>query len=177
MNEIKEFLMALRKDLKAKEIMKEMQETKSLEKAAEKYAETAHKLGFTVSKESLAGFLEAEEKQMRKITADAENSVEEALNETELDTVAGGAGPEKANDICESTFLPHEWCWISDSCAYIINGYSLTVDHGDDLLGCTDSVLAPDPFDEKGFEDIDLKCIGAPYFNNVPHAECYIPGN
>lgn len=177
MNEVKEFLMALRKDPKAKAFLKEMQETKNVEEAAEKYVEAAGNLGFSVTKESIMGFLEAEEKQMRKITADAENAVKVALDETDLDAVAGGNGAAgKANEICDSTFLPHEWCWFSDVCSYIINKYNMPVDQGDDTIACEDTILAPKPFDENGWEDIDLECLNNSFMINVQITECYISG-
>ena len=57
-------------------------ENGQFEEAAEKYVEAAGNLGFSVTKESIMGFLEAEEKQMRKITADAENAVKVQLTPT-----------------------------------------------------------------------------------------------
>ena len=128
MNETKEFLVALGKDPQAKKLLKEMKKTANAEETAEQYLSIAEKLGYSVTKESLLGYLKDKEKIIREKTAKAESAVKEALDDETLETVAGGAA-DPANPGCVSTFVPGEWCWVMDSCwALIISDYT-----GDDL--------------------------------------------
>ena len=121
MNELKEFLNALAANPKARDLLKEMKEPASMEEAAAMYADIAEKAGISVSKDTIREFLASKEKAQQEATARAAEAVKESLTDADLDTVAGGEGP---NSGCASTFVPHEWCWFSDSCAYIINDYS-----------------------------------------------------
>ena len=138
MNEADVFLKALHTDPKAKELLKESGEPANAEEAAEKYAAIAEKLGFDVTKEHLMRFLDAKEKVYQAQAAKAATAVKEALDEDALDSVAGGAGD---NPECSSTFSPHEWCWVSDSCSWAISTYDVAPVQPDENLACTENVL------------------------------------
>ena len=132
MNEVREFLTALGKDPRAKELLKGKKEPANTEEAAEQYLSIAEKLGYKVTKEDILVFLNKQEQFLREKAEKAESAVKTALDEEALDLVAGGTGD---NPGCAETFSPGEWCWITDSCSTIINGYS-----GSDL-----NEVAPDP--------------------------------
>ena len=61
MSEIKDFLETLGKDPKAKELLKGLKEPANTEEAAEQYLVIAEKLGCSVTKESILGFLKKKE--------------------------------------------------------------------------------------------------------------------
>ena len=44
------------------------------------------------------------------------------IEENNLEQVAGGEG-DAALRGCSSTYVPGEWCWIDDSCAWAISSY------------------------------------------------------
>ena len=119
MANITEFFKALETDPKAKEKLKGMKEPDSAEEAAEQYFAIAQDLGISVSREDVTALLKANEKAHREKAAKAEEKVKEALDESALDAVAGG----QKIDGCESTADLGEWCWFSDSCDFLINGY------------------------------------------------------
>ena len=116
MSSIKDFVQALTANPKAVELLKEAGEPANIEEAAALYADVAEKAGISVSGATIREMLEGREAIQKNITAKAEGAVKEALAEAELDTVAGGQRPE-----CASTYLPNEWCWVSDSCSVIIS--------------------------------------------------------
>ena len=118
MNHVEDFLKALVTDPRAKEIMQGMKEPANVEEAAEEYFAIAEKLGFTLAKKDLLNCLKAKEQAHQAVAAKAEHAVKEALDETDLDAVAGGAVTD-----CEDTFSPGEWCFVTDSCAYVITYY------------------------------------------------------
>ncbi len=63
-----------------------------------------------------------------------------------------------------------------DVACNIINNYNMPVDQGDDTIACEDTILAPKPFDENGWEDIDHECLNNSFMINVQITECYISG-
>ena len=115
MGDIKKFLKTLATDPKARELLKGSSAS-TIEEIAKVYAGAAKELGFQVEKAELVKFLEAEEKYSKEKAAKAEQTVKEALNEDELETVAGGG--------CADTFAPGEWCFFTDSCSVVINYYT-----------------------------------------------------
>ena len=130
MNEVKEFLKALATDPKAKELRKGMKEPASTEEAAEQYITIAEKMGFSVTKESILEFLTVMEKKQQAQAAKAQNEIKAALNEDDLESVAGGVeGKNENNSGCESTTksAEEEWCWFSDACNYVVNYYETTL--------------------------------------------------
>ena len=135
MNEAKEFLNILGKDPKAKELLKAAKKPANAEEAAQEYAIIANQLGFHVSKEQLLTLLNAKEKHQMEITARAEEKLDKAaISEDELDNVAGG---EKTLSVCESSFKRGEWCWLNDSCEFVVSLY-----YADDgVPACDEAVL------------------------------------
>ena len=78
--------------------------------------------------------MNAREKIQQAQTAKAEGEIKTALNEDDLESVAGGVdgeeGGEKTNNIgCESTTksAEEEWCWFSDACNYVVNYYEMNL--------------------------------------------------
>ena len=120
MEEIKKFFETLKTNPKGKELLTAAKEPATLEEAADLYVGIAEKLGVSLSKENMIKFLQAREKYQQAISEKAEGAVKEALEEKDLDTVAGGAGGATQ---CADTFAPGEWCFITDSCAFVINYY------------------------------------------------------
>ncbi len=53
------------------------------------------------------------------------------LEENNLEQVAGGEG-DAALRGCSSTYVPGEWCWIDDSCAWAISSYENGSDSWED---------------------------------------------
>ena len=123
MNEGKEFLKAIATDPKAKELLKGLKEPATAEEAAEQYGIIAEKLGLNVSRETILEYVNIREKMQQKQTAKAESEVKTALDENELDSVAGGG--DGADNGCDSTTkdADEEWCWFSDACNYVISFY------------------------------------------------------
>ena len=117
MGGINEFLLALKQDDRAKELLKNHPKPESDEEAAGVYASIAEKMGFQVTKEDIVEGLKGLEKIQRTKT-DAD--VKQALDEDALEQVAGGG----ADPRCSDTFSRGEWCWFTDSCSYVINSYS-----------------------------------------------------
>lgn len=121
MEKMKEFLKALVTDPKAKELLSGMKESDSMETNAEQYHQIAEALGFSISKEQLLAFLQAKEETHKAYAARAEETVKKALEEAELNAVAGGRDGKVTE--CQDTFSPGEWCTITDSCSYVIRFY------------------------------------------------------
>ena len=119
MSEVRDFLEALSKNPEAKKLIREAKEPANVEEAAALYAEIAEKTGVSVTKETIQQILDKKQEIQKAQTAKAENAVKEALNDTALDNVAGGA-----DGGCSSTAEPGEWCWFSDSCSVVINSYA-----------------------------------------------------
>ena len=151
MGGINEFLLALKQDDKAKELLKDQPKPASDEEAAGVYASIAEKMGFQVTKEDIVEGLKGLEKIQRTKT-DAD--VKQALDEDMLEQVAGGG----ADPRCSDTFSRGEWCWFTDSCAYIITSY------GDDpAVGEADpgaNILSQEVIDEQ-YNNCSVKAYAA----------------
>ena len=119
MNEAKDFLKTLSQNPKAVEMLKAAGEPASIEEAAALYADVAAQTGISVNKESIQSILDAKEKIQKEKTAKAENAVKEALNESDLESVAGGV----VYTNCEAEASSEEWCWFSDACDFAWNFY------------------------------------------------------
>ncbi len=120
MNEAKEFLKTLSQNPEAVEMIKAAGEPAGIEEAAALYADVAAKTGINVSRESILAILDAKEKIQKEKTARAENAVKEALDERELERVAGGV----VYNNCEAEATSTDWCWFSDACDLAWNWYS-----------------------------------------------------
>ena len=120
MNDVKALLEALRTDPRAKELLEEVKEPAGIEEAAGLYLDLAEKLGINVSRESMISFLQAKEKYQQAQSAKAAETVKEALEDRELDSVAGGY---KEHNECSDTFQDGENCWFTDQCDIVFSHY------------------------------------------------------
>ena len=114
---VQKFLDAIRKDPKAKELIKAMPAPKSDAEAVEGYVRLAKDLGFDLTIDEIKAGLKALEEGQKN------ESDKVALDVDDLENVAGGA-----NDGCDDTHVPGEWCWFTDSCSYIITYYNMQPD-------------------------------------------------
>ena len=138
MTPVKDFLDRLTTDPQVKELMKGMKEPANTEEAADQYVAVAAKIGMTLSREQILGFLKAKEGFQQSLTAKAEEQVEKAaLSEESLDAVAGGMQHAE----CGSTFLDDEWCWFSDHCSVVITSYNDVSGLSYEDTHCAEAVL------------------------------------
>ncbi len=122
MDEVRKFAEALRNDPRAKELVNGLDIPADDEKGVDVYLDLAKKLGFSISREDLLNWEQAQREECKARSEKAEASMEEALDSEEMSMVAGG----KDFKGCESTFNKGEWCWFSDSCKKVINVYHCT---------------------------------------------------
>ena len=107
----------------------------------------AGELGFDLTKESILDFLKFREEVNREKAAKAENKVMEALEESDLDKVAGGT-----LSICTSTYNPGENCYFTDDCNIIWNHYDPMYDvQPDDPVVCKNNTENPHYMQEDGY--------------------------
>ncbi len=137
MNAINEFLRKISRDPQAKELLKGLKDPADAAEAAAQYAAVAEKLGLSVQKEDLQKFIEIKQQVHKEKAAEAEKAVKEAVPEQDLDSVAGGGAGIDESDYCTAivtsgetiesrcsdSYMEGEWCWFTDSCSYVINGY------------------------------------------------------
>ena len=129
MQDVQKFLQILQKDEAARESLKKQPKPANDDEAVAAYVALAEKMGYSVTGEEMAAGLKGYEQIYRMTAAKAADSVKTALDEDALDHVAGGK-----LDNCDSTAEPGEWCWFSDSCSFIINGYdAASVDYIDTI--------------------------------------------
>ena len=102
----------VRNDPKTKELVKALPAPKSDAEAVEGYVKLAKELGFDLTFDEIKAGLEAAENG-RKAVSD-----KVSLDDADLENVAGGA-----NEGCDDTHVPGEWCWFTDSCSYVISYY------------------------------------------------------
>ena len=142
MGDISKFLKTLNQDAEAKELLRNQPKPASDEEAAAAYVCVAEKMGFSVTKEEMLNSLKGLELIQRMKTGHSEADVKKALDENDLEQVAGGGEDPR----CLDSFSPGEWCWFSDSCSYIITGY------GDEAVA---GKIEPEMVGEKtGAEDL-----------------------
>ncbi len=108
------------------------------QEAVQAYVKIAKELGFDLTAdEIITGLKGMEEEQKAK-------SEKVLLDESSLEKVAGGAGDPR----CLDTFDEGEWCWFTDSCAYVVTSYydlpTQTV-----MLGTEGETPMPLPADEE----------------------------
>ena len=124
MEDINKLMEALRSD-RARELIKAGKEPANEEEAVDLYLNVMNECGVTVSRESVVRFLTLREKKYQEESAKAESAVKEALKDTDLEAVSGGEGDEGLPySTCEASYHPGEWCWLNDSCSYVITDYS-----------------------------------------------------
>ena len=109
---VQKFLDMVHNDPKAKELAKSLPAPKSDAEAVEGYVRLAKDLGFDLTIDEIKAGLKAMENG-RKAESD-----KVSLDDADLENVAGGA-----NEGCEDTHSPGEWCWFTDSCSVLISFY------------------------------------------------------
>ena len=102
-----EILKKMKADPKAKELFEGMEKPTSPDEAISAYAQVAEKLGYGITTEDIREAIEQEEAR-HKAKTDKVVSDMEALEDDDLDNVAGG------NDGCYST--QDGWCMSEDAC-------------------------------------------------------------
>ena len=120
MDDVSKFLKAVHDDPEVREQLKKQSPPATDEEAVKVYVDLAARMGYTITTDEITRGLTGAEKFMQAKADSAAASVKEALDESALEHVAGGG----ADPRCSTTFSTGEWCWFSDSCAYIINYYS-----------------------------------------------------
>ena len=134
MEKVRQFLETLRTDPKAQELIQALGRPQSEKDSVAGYYAVAKKLGFDIpKKEFVQGMKEIALEQKAK----SEEAARVALSDSELENVAGGVEGIMG---CNSTYNDNEWCWISDSCNFLITDYSA---HGRDPEGPRDSFWDP----------------------------------
>ena len=113
MDKVREFLDAVRNDLRAQEMMKAMPAPKNDMEAMESYVKIAKELGFDLTSDEILAGLKGMTQEQKAQTGKV------SLDDADVENVAGGAGDPR----CADTFDQDEWCWFSDSCSYLISFY------------------------------------------------------
>ena len=119
MEEVTRFLDALKENPEMQAMLKGQPKPANDEEAAAVYARVAEKAGYSVTKEDILRAQRDLESRRKKQTETDTGLMKEALDEADLDQVAGGELYE-----CDSTYrLEGEWCWFSDSCDVLVLFY------------------------------------------------------
>ena len=150
MGKIDEFWKALTSE-EGKELLNNAKAPENEEETAELYSSIAEKLGVKAPKGDVLNLLKAKEKVQQSLTEKAAGLVKKALDDDQLTGVAGGAELEGKQATCESTFIPGEWCWASDSCSVIITDYSKVANNPNDDHALDDVVEIADFENDTGF--------------------------
>ena len=109
----------MKKDPRAKELVRGLPQPAGEEEAVAVYADLAVKLGCELSREEIWEGLRALSRAQRTRTAAARREMEKnAIGEDALDWVVGGAGTE-----CVETYND-DFCWWEDACDRFLNFYS-----------------------------------------------------
>ena len=116
MEQIKEFLKALKTDPRVKEMLGGT-EPESKEETLQLYAKAAGILGFSLTAEQIEEGINKLTEEMMEKTASAESSVKE-LDLDDLAQVSGGGGTE-----CVKTYNPNENCDFEDRCNSVFRSY------------------------------------------------------
>ena len=143
MEKVQAFLNALHNDPRVKELAKGIRKPENDRETAEAYLELAKKMGYEITRQEMAEGLKQLEQAQKASTAEAEKT---ALAEEELESVAGGNKGDDVPEDCDSTYQENEWCWINDSCSYLIVDYSEE--------SCDNSAFAPNIGDGASQQDI-----------------------
>ena len=121
-----EILKEMKADPKAKELFEGMEKPKSLDEMVSAYAQIAEKLGYNITAEDIREVAKQEDTK-RKAKTDKVVSDMEALEDDDLEGVAGGyyyyfnRGIRKY-DQCVSDFTETN-CRITDACENFVNNY------------------------------------------------------
>ena len=132
MENIMQFLKALKTDPRAAELVKGRATPRNDQEAIASYAELAQALGCSLSKEEITEALSAMVRERKEKTAKTESEIGKlVIHEEALDQVAGGAidfmpdgSPERADKkACSATYDSGDWCWWTDMCDNLIDLY------------------------------------------------------
>ena len=86
------------------------------------YLGLAEKLGYSLTAEEIRAGVKALAQEQRSKTEKAVSDMEKApLDEETLEAVSGGEKGDYHPETCDSTFVEGEWCWLSESCSYLID--------------------------------------------------------
>ena len=115
---IRAFQEALKDNPTAQEMVRNTPEPENMEGRCRLYAKIAEQLGFDLTEQDLAEYVE-EMQRRRSERTEAEAEKIEQLPEDELDEVAGGGDhPE-----CKDTYKDKENCWSNDGCDLVYHKY------------------------------------------------------
>ena len=117
MEQVKEFLKALRADPRAKELLGET-DPETREEMLQLYAKAAEALGFSLTAEQIEEGINKLTEEMKEKTASAENNAKK-LDIDSLAHVAGGGGSD-----CVFTYNPNENCDFEDHCDSVFRSYT-----------------------------------------------------
>jgi hypothetical protein len=120
-----EILKKMKADPKAKELFDGMEKPKSPDEAISAYAQVAEKLGYGITAQDIKEAIEQEEAS-RKAKTDKVVSDMEALEDDDLEGVAGGYYYE---DGCADTFSVFSSCEKVDYCFFEISYYECYNDY------------------------------------------------
>ena len=134
------FMEAVKRDPRAKELVRGIKKPENDEEMAESYLSIAGALGFSLTKAEITEGLHTAMQEQKASSEKAAKAIEKArLDEDVLDQVAGGK-----NEGCDDTHTLGEWCWWTDSCFLIITDYGAGTYDANDMN--RDSVLDnPEP--------------------------------
>ena len=122
MDQVRDFLNALRNDPKARELARDMKQPETAAETAECYVQLAQAMGYHLTGKDMLEGLKALEQEQQERTAKANSKVEKiALDDDDLDAVTGGYNASPA--ACAKTYKEGEWCWMTDSCARLVADY------------------------------------------------------
>lgn len=108
---VKEILEKIINDPKAQELFNGLKQPESEEEKAVKMIEVAKQLGYDLKAEDLKEYLK-DAVAARKEKTEAQADAIQKLDDSELETAAGGGG----NPDCKYTYRDEENCWWNDAC-------------------------------------------------------------
>ena len=112
-----EILKEMKADPKAKELFESMEKPNSLDEAISAYAQIAEKLGYGITAEDIRETIKQEEAS-RKAKTDKVVSDMEALEDDDVENVAGGIHPLSGCGLVQAVV---DICWENDVCSIHIN--------------------------------------------------------
>lgn len=133
---VKAFFDEIKTDPKAAELLNGMEPPKTAEEEAAAYLAAAKELGYDMTAEDLAAYMqEAAEEQKRKTEANAAEI--ELLPDEELENAVGGSCNsvttegyclvKSKKEECKYTFHHRENCWFTDACDMLFLFYDYYV--------------------------------------------------
>ena len=143
MEKVRQLLEHARTNLKAADIIKGLKRPRSDKQAVDGYMDIAKAVDMDITEEELVRGLNDVAAELKAKSAEAAEKI--GIEDNNLEQVAGGEG-DAALRGCSSTYVPGEWCWIDDSCAWAISSYENGHDSWEDSP--RDSMWDPQEGDE-----------------------------